>query len=238
MRRALALAVLLGLMAGCGLSTGTDNRRDTGSNTGSKSGDETTTNTGNDDDPDNPGADPEPGDEPGGGEPGPTKTAGTKPGKPGKPVSCSTLGDALVLGSEPPYGDHPDGMQLSGGMWSSSDGERLAKQEPCATGTVDGLGTTTVGSFMFNIDGTTGRYWAITLCAKDGSATECIVQKVLDDREPIEAIDIAGGEVSVVSLTRPEDGPMAGLDTKRTTAYRYHVDGLMEINYVDEPYNP
>ncbi|GAA2511469.1 hypothetical protein Ahu01nite_067210 [Winogradskya humida] len=151
---------------------------------------------------------------------------------------CSAVSTAKVSGSEAPYGDHPQGLQLSGGVWSSG-GERLAVQRPCTTGTLENLdGTATVATLMWSTEGTTGRWWALVLCGPGKTGTQCSVQDVLDDREPIQSVTITGGDAVVVYLTRTEDVPAAGVNIRRTAIYHYHVNGLAQTSFHDEPYTP
>ncbi|GAA3338493.1 hypothetical protein GCM10020358_18790 [Amorphoplanes nipponensis] len=174
----------------------------------------------------------------------PTKTLVARPAatpkrtRPAPASGCAAVAGARVLGSEAPYADHPDGLPLTGGTWSRG-GEKLAVQRPCTAGRLDGLnGTATLATLMWSAEGTTGRWWALALCAPASAGTRCVVQDVLGDREPIQSVTIAGGDAVVVYLARTEDVPAAGVNLRRTASYHYHVNRLKQTSFGDQPYTP
>jgi hypothetical protein len=148
---------------------------------------------------------------------------------------CTAARAAKVSGAETPYAKHAAGLQLVRGRWASGD-ELVRAQKPCATGKLNGLGATaTVSTLVWSTRGSTGRWWAIALCVPGKQPPACVVQDVLDDREPIKSVYLSDGQATVVYMTRTSHLPDAGIDGKRTAIYRYDGHGLTQSSYVDEP---
>lgn len=167
-----------------------------------------------------------------------TAVTGAAVTRPVPASGCAAVSGARVFGAEAPYSDHPEGLQLTAGRWTAG-GEKLVAGRPCTTGRLENLdATATLTTLTWSTDGTTGSWWALALCAPGKSGTQCTVQDVLDDREPIQSVTITGGDAVVVYLTRTADVPAAGVNIRRTATYHYHVHSLVQTGYHDEPYTP
>lgn len=154
--------------------------------------------------------------------------------------TCAEVKGAMVRGVLDPYhafGD--DGAPLAEGMFSGEDGLVLAVQQPCVTGVLGGeIGNVTVGTIMSSVVNTTGRYWAVALCGKPAERAQCVVQFVLDDRDPIESVAIQDQKLILVYLTRPTDAAAATVAVRRTTIYVAAGKALKEESRADAPYTP
>ncbi|MEV4416172.1 hypothetical protein [Catellatospora sp. NPDC049609] len=157
-----------------------------------------------------------------------------------KVPTCAQVKDAMVRGSIDPYGAFgADGAPLTEGIFGGEDGLVLAVQEACTTGDLGGkIGKVTVGTIMSSLVDTTGRWWGVMLCVKPGDRAQCTVHFVLDDRDPIESVSIAGHKLTVVYLTRPDDAGSAAVSVRRTAVYGVSGTTLTELSHTDTPYTP
>jgi hypothetical protein len=157
-----------------------------------------------------------------------------------KAPTCAEVKEGMVTGLVDPYYAYgKDGAPLTEGIFGGEDGLTLAVQAPCATGVLGGeIGNVTVGTIMSSIADTTGRYWAVMLCRKPADRAACVVQFILDDRDPIESVAVADGKLKLVYLTRPADGAAASVAVRRTAIYKVNGAILQEESRTDTPYTP
>ncbi|MBB5873317.1 hypothetical protein F4553_006751 [Allocatelliglobosispora scoriae] len=163
---------------------------------------------------------------------------------PAKPLAaaptCAEIKGSIVRGLiDPYYAFGKDGAPLTEGIFSGEDGLNLVVQQPCTTGDLGGeIGNVTVGTIMNSIVDTTGRTWSVMLCTKGADRAQCVVHFALGDRDPIESVTVADKKLTLVYLTRPADGPAAGVSIKRTAIYATDGTILKEQSHTDAPYTP
>ena len=91
---------------------------------------------------------------------------------------------------------------------------------------------------MLDTPGTTGRYWSLVMCKRQGGGVLCGVVKNFDDREPVQSITIHDETAIVGYLTRTPDVPLAGINLQRTVVYQFAGNALHELSHSDMPYTP
>jgi hypothetical protein len=191
------------------------------------------------------GGDTPPADTPGSGSIATIGTASTSPVEETTPptpdLTYAQLRDAVVATSAIRVDGYDSGVQLSGGVWtSSSDGVQIELLEPHAIGDLDGDGDKdAVGAVRADAGGT-GHFYTLVVWLNDGGAPVLAATSALGDRNPVVELAIASRVVTVVYLTRTDDVPLAGVNIRRTATYELTATGssFVETGHTDSPYTP
>ncbi|HCT75442.1 MAG TPA: hypothetical protein DGG94_11060 [Micromonosporaceae bacterium] len=124
-------------------------------------------------------------------------------------------------------------------MYSDKDGLVLAVQQPCASGDLgEDIRNVTVATIMDSVTATTGRFWNVMLCWYVDSKPKCTVHIEMKDRDPIESVTIGDKKLTLVYLTRPDDGAAAVVSIRRTAIFEAEGTLLKERSRSDVPYTP
>jgi hypothetical protein len=167
----------------------------------------------------------------------PSESPDPSPG-PGTVGACEGVGFAEVGSATVKYQGQPDPVRLHEGRWSDLAGNEV-DLKACATGDLDGDGSPeSLAALEFRPFDGPGRFWTLVAWHVGGDAPNFIGLKDLDDRTPVQSIDISGNVATVVWLTRAPGQPLAAVTIKRTSKVKLTGATLTEVSHVDEPYTP
>jgi hypothetical protein len=167
----------------------------------------------------------------------PTSAAAKPTAPPAAPLTCDQIKNATVGSPSKKFQGTYDGVPLADGLWNGEDGATI-ELKVCGVGDMDHDGSVDAMAGLEFSTGGTGHFWSIAFWHNNGGAPVYTAVLDLDDRTPVESIDISNNKAEIVYDTRGPSDPMAELTIRRTAIFTLSGTTISELTHVDEPYTP